>query len=201
MKVIGLTGGIGTGKSTVGRLLAQRFGVPVIDADQVAREVVQPGSPGLAAVREAFGDEVLDPTGALDRGAMRQRILREPQARQRLESILHPLIAQGVRDRLDALRAQGAPAAIVEAALMVETGSYRGYDAVLVVSASPEVQVARVMARDHQSAEQARAMLATQLPLAAKEAVATAVIRNDGDLEALLTAVDAAWERVGPDAQ
>jgi dephospho-CoA kinase len=196
MRVIGLTGGIGTGKSTVGRLITERFGVPVIDADQVSREVVAPGSPGLAAVVQAFGPDLLDGHGALDRARMRGLVMADPTARKRLEAILHPLIASGVRAHLDALRAAGHPVAVVEAALMVETGSYRAYDALLVVSASRAAQLARVQARDHQSVAEVERVLDAQLPLADKEAVATAVIHNDADLPALQRALDALWPRL-----
>ncbi len=197
MKTVGITGGVGTGKSTVAALLTARHGVPVVDADAVARDVVAVGSPGLARVVEAFGNEVLTPTGALDRQAMRARIVASADARRQLEHIVHPLIAAGVADRLADLASAGHAWAGVEAALMVETGSYRMYDALIVVSCSPETQVARVMARDGVSAEAARALLATQLPLATKEAVATVVVRNEGALADLEAAVDAAWAQIG----
>lgn len=184
MKVVGLTGGIATGKSTVGRLLAG-WGVPVIDADQVAREVVEPGQPALAGIVEAFGPEVLGPDGHLDRAAMRRRISADPEARRRLEALTHPAIRAAIAHRLAALAAEGRPLAVVEAALMVETGSYRLYPELVVVSCDPATQLARLRARDGATEAEARAMVATQLPLADKEAVATHVIRNDGDRAAL----------------
>jgi dephospho-CoA kinase len=195
VKVVGLTGGIATGKSTVGRLLRER-GVPVIDADQVARDVVAVGSPGLAKVVERFGREVLLPDGALDRGKLRAIVVRDAEARKDLEAITHPAIREAIGTRLADLAASGVPVAVVEAALMVETGSYRLYDALVVVSCAPETQLRRLVERDGHPEPEARAMIATQLPMAEKEKVATVVIRNDGDLDALRAQLDGAWDRI-----
>lgn len=197
MIIVGLTGGIACGKSAVAGLLRER-GVPVIDADAVSREVVAPGTPGLAQIVAAFGQEALGPDGALDRAAMRRRIAHDPEAKRRLEQITHPAIAGAVGQRLQALAAGGAPVAVVEAALMIETGSYRAYTVVIVVSCAPERQLARLMARDGATEADARALIASQLPLADKERVATHVIRNDGDFDALRAAVDAVWAAVAP---
>lgn len=195
MKVVGLTGGIATGKSTVGRILAGT-GVPVIDADRVARDVVEPGTPGLAKVVAAFGADVLGADGRLDRAAMRRRIAADPDARRTLEAITHPAIREAIGERLLELAAEGHPVAVVEAALLVETGSYRMYPTLVVVSASPETQVRRVMARDGVSEPDARALLAAQLPMADKEAVATHVIRNDGDPAALEARTLEVWRAI-----
>lgn len=195
MRIVGLTGGIATGKSTVGRLLEAR-GVPVIDADHVARAVLAPGAPALAALVEALGDDILDATGALDRPKMRQAISRDPSVKATLDSITHPAIRASIAQRLGALQAEGATIAVVEAALLVETGSYRLYPDLLVVTCSPETQLERLMARDDADEEGARAMIATQLPLAEKEAVATLVLRNDGTREQLERALDAAWAKL-----
>lgn len=192
MTVVGLTGGIGTGKSTVAALLRDR-GAAVIDADQVARDVVAAGQPALAQIVAAFGAEVLAPDGTLDRAAMRARIGRDPDARRTLEAITHPAIRAAIDARLAALAAAGAPLAIVEAALMVETGSYRLYDQVVVVTCAPERQLARVMARDGGDEAQARAIIGAQLPLAEKERVATHLIRNNGELVDLERQVDQLW--------
>jgi dephospho-CoA kinase len=195
VKVVGLTGGIATGKSTVGRLLRER-GVPVIDADQVARDVVAPGSPGLAKVVDRFGRDVLLPDGALDRGKLRAVVVRDAQARKDLEAITHPAIREAIGQRLAELAASGAPVAVVEAALMVETGSWKLYDALIVVSCAPETQLRRLVERDGHPEPEARAMIATQLPMAEKEKVATVVIRNDADLAALRDQLDRAWDRI-----
>ncbi len=195
MKRVGLTGGIATGKSTVARMVQAR-GVPVVDADQAARAVVAPGQPALQALVEAFGPDILDEGGHLDRARMRARIASDPHARATVERILHPAIRRWIADRLAAHAAEGAEIAVVEAALLVETGSYRDYDALIVVSCDPETQVRRVMARDGVSRAEAEALIATQLPMADKEAVATFVIRNDGDLDDLAAQVDRVWSQL-----
>ena len=192
MTLVGLTGGIATGKSTVARIL-QGMGVPVVDADQVAREVVVQGEPALADIVDAFGPSVLSPDGTLDRAALRKRIVRDPGARRRLESITHPPIRARIAERARELADRGHEHVVVEAALLVETGSFREYPILIVVTASPEIQVTRLMARDGVSEREARATLQTQLPLADKEAVATHVVRNDGDRASLEARVREVW--------
>lgn len=192
MRVVGLTGGIATGKSTVAQLIRDR-GVPVLDADQAARTIVQPGQPALKALADAFGEHILQADGQLDRKALRQRIAVDPDARKVVNGITHPAIHALLAEQLASLAAQGEPVALVEAALMVETGSYRTYAALVVVSCAPETQLRRVLARDDTDEATARGLLAAQLPLADKEAVADVVIRNDGSLQELEAAVDAAW--------
>jgi dephospho-CoA kinase len=200
MRVVGLTGGIGTGKSTVAGFLRES-GVPVIDADQVARRVVEPGSPTLAALVEAFApDTILDAAGSLDRGAMRARIAADGSAKQTLDRITHPAIGAAIMADLADLAQGGASVAVVEAALMVETGSYRRYSALLVVTCTPERQLQRVMRRDGSTEAEARAFIARQLPMADKEAPATCVVRNDGSLADLERAAAAAWDVVAAGA-
>ena len=195
MIVVGLTGGIGTGKSTVARLLAEA-GVPVVDADVMSRLVVEPGRPALASIVETFGPEVLDASGALDRAAMRHRISHDPQARAQLEAITHPAIREAILERIAEHGKVGAPHVVVEAALMVETGSYRMYRFVIVVTCSPQVQLARVVARDAVNPDDARALMASQMPMADKVAVATHVIENDGDLEDLRKRTAEVWQEI-----
>lgn len=195
MLVVGLTGGIACGKSTVARWLRDR-GVPVIDADRVAREVVEPGSAGLARIVATFGPGALGPDGGLDRASMRERISRDPAAKSALEGITHPEIRRVIGERLAGLAQAGHPAAVVEAALMVETGTYRLYPVVVVVSCAPALQIERIVARDGVSEEQARALAATQLPLADKEKVATHVIRNDGTEAELAARVEEVWRAI-----
>jgi dephospho-CoA kinase len=179
--IVGLTGGIGSGKSTVARFFAE-LGVPVVDADRVAREVVAPGTEGLAAIVEAFGADVLAADGELDRKALGAIVFADPDARRRLEAITHPRIFTRSRERFAELAAAGHPYAIYEAALLVENGSYRMFDGLIVVAASPEVQRARVEARDRLAPEEVRARIEAQLPLDEKIAVADHVIWNDGGL-------------------
>lgn len=196
MITIGLTGGIATGKSTVSKILREHLNIPVIDADQVSRDVVAAGSPGLAALVQAFGPDILRQDGALNRKALGRLVVADAVARRKLEGLTHPLIREEIEARLTGLESGGAAVAVVEAALMVETGSYRLYDQLIVVTCHPQVQLKRLMARENLSEEQAKQWLATQLPLARKEAVATCIIRNDGELEDLPELVYQAWEQI-----
>ena len=193
MKTIGLTGGIATGKSTVAKILRDELGVPVIDADQVAREVVAPGQPALAEISARFGPKTLTPEGALDRRALGAIVMGDPDARRALEAITHPRIRAAIQAALAALAEAGAPAAAVEAALLVETGAYRLYDALLVVSCAPEVQLLRLMSREGMSEAEARRWVQSQLPLAEKERFGTVVIHIVGVGEALRAKVREAW--------
>jgi dephospho-CoA kinase len=183
MLVFGLTGNIGTGKSTVARLFAEH-GVPVIDADQVAREVVAPGTPGLAEVAGRFPG-VLTPSGELDRKALAERVFADAQERAALNAILHPRIGAEVRTRLDRLAARGAPVAIYEAALIVENGLHHGLDGLIVVNAPVEEQIRRLRLRDGMSDEEARSRIRAQLPAHEKVKAADFVIENTGAPELL----------------
>lgn len=187
MLIIGLTGGIASGKTTVADLFAAR-GVPQVDADVSAREVVAVGSPGLAAVVEAFGPEMLTPDGELDRRVLRQRIFADPAERKRLEGILHPLIGQHLRKSLAAL--SGSYALLI-APLLLEGQLSQTVHRVLVVDVPEEMQIQRVMQRDGSSREEAEAILQAQMPRQERLARADDIIRNDGDLQALERQVDA----------
>jgi dephospho-CoA kinase len=189
MVVIGLTGGIACGKSTVAAMLEAR-GIPVVDADAVARDVVAPGAEGAEAVRARFGDGVMSPDGGVNRPALAARVFPVAEERAALNAILHPRIAAESAQRLQALGAQGHSIAVYDAALLVETGSWRAMEALMVVSCSPEVQRARLLARNGGDAADADARIAAQLPLAEKERVATWVLRNDGAVDALAARVD-----------
>jgi dephospho-CoA kinase len=192
---IGLTGGIGSGKSTVATLLADR-GARVVDADRIAREVVEPGTPGLAAVVAEFGQEVLTDDGALDRPALAARVFGDPAARSRLDAVVHPL----VRARAAELAAAAPADAVVvhDVPLLVETGQAASYDLVLVVETDVATRVARLEQRGL-SAEDARARIASQATDEQRRAVADVVLRNDGDRDELAAQVDRFWtERVQP---
>lgn len=190
MRVVGLTGGIGCGKSTVAEMLRAR-GVPVIDADQLGRDVVAPGTPGLRAVVDAFGTAVLRPDGALDRKGLAAQVFPNPLALARLNAIVHPLIQAAAITRLRELAMQEHPLVVLEAALLLEAGWDRVVETVVVVTTTPELQLQRLVARGDVTPEDAQARVASQLPLAAKEARADHLIRNDGDLDALEAAVEA----------
>jgi dephospho-CoA kinase len=192
VRVVGLTGGIASGKSTVAALLRAR-GAPVIDADQLAREVVAPGSEGLAAITRRFGDDILDAGGALDRKKLAAIVFSDEDARRDLERITHPRIAAASQRRIAELGAAGAEVAIYEAALIVENNLHRDLAALIVVAVDEETQIARLMARDGIDEAAARARVAAQLPLADKVAVADHVIDNSGDLAATERQVAEIW--------
>ncbi len=202
MRTIGLTGGIGSGKSTVARWLVER-GIPVIDADQVAREVVLPGSEALAAIVQQFGAEVLAADGALDRARLGSMVVGDPSARARLEAITHPRIHERIQRRLEALRAMGQEVAAVEAALMVETGSFQMYDAVLLVDAEDETRAQRIAARQGWELDRARAWVASQLSGALRRSrleqafqeggPPVVVVANDSSADELHRRLEHAW--------
>ena len=179
VRMFGLTGGLASGKSTVAaRFRAQ--GVPVIDADELARDVVAVGTPGLAAVVEAFGPRVLRPDGTLDRAAVAALVFSDAEKRRTLNGIVHPRVAAASAERVAALEAEGVTLACYEAPLLVENGIADGFRPLVVVAVPEDVQVARAMARDASTEEQARARIAAQLPLSAKVAAADYVIDNGG---------------------
>lgn len=178
MKLIGLTGGIATGKSTVSRMLVDA-GLPLIDADVVAREVVAPGTPGLSAVSERFAG-VVTPEGLLDRKALATRVFGDANERAALNAIVHPLVSAAVIEKTQALAAQGTPLAIYDAPLLIENALYEGLDGVILVATRPEVQKARLMTRDGLSEAEAEARMRSQLPIDAKRPYARWVIDNNG---------------------
>ena len=186
---VGLTGGIACGKSTVAGFFAE-LGVPVIDADRVAREVVEPGTDGLAEVVRAFGAEILAPDGSLDRKKLGDRVFADEAARRTLNAITHPRIAAKSAEKIAAAAASGAPYVLYEAALLVENGIHRALDALVVVTVPPEVQLERPMTRDGIGEAAARARIAAQLPLAEKVAVADHVVDNRGSLEETRSATE-----------
>ncbi len=188
--IVGLTGGIASGKSTVSRMLRD-LDVHVIDADVVAREVVAPGSPGLAEIREAFGPDVFDADGALDRAALGARVFSDPEARATLNAITHPRIGQLMWSKAEAAGEQGHTWVVYDAALIVENGIHHILDSTIVVACPREMQIARVMARDDLSEEDATARVDSQLPLADKIAVADYVVHNDATLEQTRARVEA----------
>jgi dephospho-CoA kinase len=187
--LVAVTGGIGSGKSTVSGLLAER-GAVVVDADAIAREVVEPGTPGLAAVVDAFGPGVLTPDGALDRAALGAVVFADVAARRRLEAITHPLVRELSGRRLAAVPAGSV--AVYDVPLLAEGGSRGGFDVVVVVRADPEVRVERLVGRGL-TADDARRRIAAQASDAEREAMADVVVDNSGDQGALATRVDTLW--------
>ncbi|GIH18116.1 dephospho-CoA kinase [Rugosimonospora africana] len=193
---VGLTGGIGAGKSEVARRLAE-LGAQVIDADKLAREVVAPGTDGLAEVVAAFGPEVLGPDGALDRPALGRRVFGDDEARRRLESIIHPR----VRARTAELVAAQPPDAVVvnDVPLLVEAGLAKGFDLVVVVLADEAARVRRLVEVRGMSEDEARSRIAAQATDEQRRAAADVILHNDGTLDELRAAVDDLWrERLNP---
>lgn len=172
------------------------LGVAVIDADALAREVVARGSDGLAAVVAAFGNDVLDAQGNLDRERLGQRVFADPEARKSLQAITHPRIGQLSAQRIAEARAGSTPYVVYEAPLLVEVGAHKGLDALIVVAATEGTQIARAEVRDGLEAEETRQRIAAQLPLARKLEVADYVIENDGSLDALAQATREVHERI-----
>ena len=189
---VGLTGGIGSGKSAVSRLLAER-GAVVLDADVIAREVVEPGTPALAEIVESFGPEVLRPDGSLDRPALGARVFADPALLSRLNAIVHPRVGERTAALLGEAAAAGAEVVVHDVPLLVENGLRDRYDVVVVVAADPSTQLDRLVRLRGMPAEEAEQRIAAQAPLADKLAVATHVVHNDGPIEELAPQVDRLW--------
>lgn len=186
MFIVGLTGGIGCGKSAVTDCFIG-LGVPVIDADVVAREVVEPGQPALRDIVEQFGPEVLRADGSLDRTRLREHIFTDTKAKTRLEGILHPRIRAEMRRQLDAF---DTPYAIFSIPLLFETGQERSVDRILVVDCPPELQIQRVTQRDQTSEAQTESIIASQIDRESRLAQADDIIDNSGSLNDLRPIVE-----------
>jgi dephospho-CoA kinase len=194
VRLIGLTGGIATGKSTVARLLADR-GAVIVDADLLAREVVEPGSPALAEIAARFGGSVLTPEGALDRAALGAVVFADPEERRRLEAITHPRIAALMGERIAEGLASDAPLVVADIPLLFENDRDGLVEGVLLVDAPEDVQLRRLILRDGVGEAAARARVAAQMPLTEKRRRATWVIDNGGSPEQTAAQVAAWWER------
>ncbi|MEU7639972.1 MULTISPECIES: dephospho-CoA kinase [unclassified Streptomyces] len=193
MVKVGLTGGIGAGKSEVSRLLAS-YGAVIVDADKIAREVVEPGTPGLAAVVEEFGADVLAPDGTLDRPKLGALVFSDQEKLKALNAIVHPLV--GVRSA--ELEGSAGPDAVVvhDVPLLTENGLAPLYDLVVVVDAAPQTQLDRLVRLRGMSQDEAAQRMAAQASREQRLAVADLVIDNDGPLEALEPQVREVWERL-----
>jgi dephospho-CoA kinase len=196
MRVLGLTGGIGSGKSLVASMFAQ-LGADVIDADQLARDVVEPGQPALEEITTAFGPDILSRDGRLDRGKLARIIFADPVARGKLNAITHPRI----RERMDAaIAARGSRPGILIAdiPLLYENERTGSVEAVIVVWVDPETQLRRLLERDGLTEEDARQRIAAQMPLDEKRARADVVIDNNGSRESTQRQVEAIYHRYAP---
>jgi dephospho-CoA kinase len=190
VRVWGLTGNIACGKSTVEDLI-RNGGIPVIDADRVARTIVEPGQPALAEIEELFGTDVLDEEGRLNRPALGAIVFSDPASRRQLEAITHPRIHARTAELLSQLAQDGTPLAVVSAALMIEAGSYRLYDGLIVVTCPETLQLERLRARDGFTEQDARARTQSQMAQASKAALADVLIDNGGNTEATAVQVRA----------
>lgn len=191
MILVGLTGGIGSGKTTVSTMLAAR-GAVIIDADQITRELQAPGSPVLAEIVDAFGEDVLDPSGALDRPALAAKVFGDPEALARLNKIVHPAVGREMAARLEAQRASGN-VVILDIPLLVENPR-EGLCGTLVVDLPLETAVERLVSQRNMDRNDAEARIARQATREARIAIADRVIDNSGNLASLERQVDEAWQ-------
>jgi len=194
MAVIGLTGGIGSGKSTVARLFGE-LGVHWVDADDVAREVVEPGTPALAEIAEHFGDEILTSEGALDRAQLRTIVFQEPEERVWLEALLHPIIREELIRQLNPENYQ-LPYVLLVSPLLLETDQHELVDRIIVIDVPKDVQLERTMARDTNSQEQVERIIAAQMSREDRLARADEVIDNDRPLDDVTRQVRELHERL-----
>jgi dephospho-CoA kinase len=195
MLVVGLTGGICSGKSTVAAMFG-RLGAVVIDADRVAHELQAPGQPVYEAIVAAFGDEILADDGRIDRRRLGAIVFGDPAARARLEAILHPALIAECERRIRQAADSGARVCILDAALLIESGRHGRFDAIVLVEASEIIQLERLMARTGISREEAMQRIRAQMPCSEKRRYAHFHIRNDGSLEETERQVREVWDRL-----
>jgi dephospho-CoA kinase len=195
VRVIGLTGGIGTGKSAVSAVLRD-LGVTVIDADQATRAVQAPGSTGLRRLVDAFGPGILTPEGELDRARLASLVFADPDARQRLNAVVHPLVREWMAQRQLEAEERGEEAVVLDIPLLFETRGPQGMDAVILVYAPEELQVRRLVQQRGMEEQAARERIAAQMPIEDKRRLASHVIVNTGTLEDLRAEVERTWADV-----
>ncbi len=195
MRVLALTGNVAAGKSTVARRLVER-GAVLIDADAIVRELQRPGTPVFAQIVARFGPTIVAADGALDRAALRQRVLADPAERHDLEAIVHPAVEQARRRRLSQAADAGATIVITDMPLLYEAADPAAYDGVILVDAPTPIRRDRLIRERGLSAEEADRLLAAQWPAAAKRARATWIIDNDADLATLLERTDRLWTTI-----
>jgi dephospho-CoA kinase len=196
MLTVGLTGGIASGKSTAAEMFAE-LGAHLISADAIARQVVEPGGPVLAEIVRVFGARVLDDQGRLDRAGLRRRIFGDPEARRRLDALVHPAVARRLQEELEAVRAEDpAGVAMVDVPLLFETRTQDRYHAVVVVWAPPETRIQRLMERDGVPRAEAERSLEAQMPLDEKRRRAHFVVDNSDGLQETRNQVEAVWRRL-----
>ena len=195
MKLIGLTGGIGSGKSTVAQLLV-RHGWELVDADQIARDIVEPGQPALAELAQAFGEDILQEDGSLDRGLLASRAFSNREKTAVLNSITHPRIHEETQARFDAARRAGADFVVYDMPLLVDKGLHKDMDATIVVDVDAEERVRRLVAYRGLDEEDARRRIEAQIPDDVRRAAADFIIDNNGPREALGEQVEGVVEKL-----
>lgn len=196
MIVIGLTGGIATGKSTVSNVLDE-LGAFIIDADRIAREIVEPGRPALEKIRHNFGIKVLNPDGTLNRGELAKIVFEDKARLNLLNSITHPYIIEEIKLKLDTARLNGEKVAVIDAPLLIETGLYRLADVVWLVVTDELTQIKRLLKRDiGLSRREAHNRISAQMPLKDKIAYATKIIDNSGNLDSTINTVKRLWNEL-----
>ena len=193
MKLLGLTGGVGMGKSTAAKILVER-GVPIMDSDELARRIVEPGEPALAEIRQTFGDAVIGPDGRLRRDVLARVVFSDPAARQKLEAITHPRIGVLWKKQAESWRGGQVPVACVAIPLLFEIGAEKEFDATVCVACSPATQQGRLRDRGWTD-EQIRQRIAAQLPVEKKIARATYVIWSEGGLDVLRAQIERVLSR------
>ena len=196
MKVLGLTGNIASGKSTVARML-EGMGARIIDADQIAREVVEPEKPAWVDIVKKFGPGILSPDGTIDRRRLGEIVFGDESQRRLLMDITHPRIKEAVRERISKYKEENAPVVIVEAALIVEKGGLREFlDGLIVVTADEEAQIERLVKRSGHTREEALARIGSQMPAGEKALHADYLIDNSGTKEETEAEVKKLWEEI-----
>jgi dephospho-CoA kinase len=189
---VAITGGAGSGKSVVARMF-QELGATVLDADDIAHQVVAVGAPAWQELKDDFGPEFFLEDGSLNRPMMARRVFSDPQARRRLNEIVHPYVAKEIRERLEALENQGVKMVLVEVPLLFEARLAGGYDRVIVVDTDPQEQVQRLQTRDHRNAQEIQGIIDAQMPLPDKVDRADYVVNNRGSLTETRGQVEKIW--------
>lgn len=192
---LGLTGGIATGKTTISNYL-KSIDIPVLDADEYARKVVEPGTPGLAEITNTFGEQILQPDGSLNRKLLGQIVFNDSSARQTLNDITHPRIQQMMADELHRLAEQQIPLVILDIPLLLENKNVAGADAVMVVTIPESLQLTRLMQRNNLTEKEAQSRISAQMPLVEKEKLADFVIDNSGTISSTQKQVEKVIQKI-----
>lgn len=195
--IIGLTGGIGSGKSTVSRILKDEYAIPIVDADLISREVVKPGSDGIRQLKLKFGAQIIQQDGKLDRTALRKMMAASQLVKDELDAVLHPLIQKEVLNQFSQLRNHGKSFIVYDCPLLFQTHQQRFTDKIMVVIAEREIRIQRIIARDHISRELSDKMIKLQMSESEMMAQADVVIDNNGDEHMLHRCVDVLMKKIG----